>query len=323
MAGFPEAAPVASRLLLRVLIFPLSALAGYFVAWGLVFVMDAVVRAFFGTVTGAVGWIPYAGRVISSPVLAIEHKLTSYLGGLEAHFENQMAARWHAFAGMIEARNDNAVRGAIVVYHVANKLMTLWGNAATGGLMKDHAKPVKAAASSAAAAQRSAWAAQKAAAAAQQAAAGAIAVPHAPGQTITRSYPAGKLGTRLAALAAALGGVIDITLPGLRARDRWLTDQIGRLWHRTRGERTAIGLGAFIGLLTLALGKLGLGNLRCLNRKNALKTVCGMNPNLLEALLTGTAVVGSSISIVKLAEACQEITGACTDGAAFFVRELK
>lgn len=320
-----EVVPVALglRFVVRALLIPFAALAGYFVAWGLVFVMDAVVRAFFGTVSGAVGWLPYAGKVISSPVLAIEHKLTSFLGGLEQHFERQMAVRWHALASLVESLAADTKAAAIYDYHLAGRIATLWGNAATGGLMKEHAKPIKAAAASAAAAQRSAWIAQKAAAQAEAAAAGAIVVPHPGVAAPSRSYPVGRLGTRLAALAAALAGVIDITLPGLRARDRWLTDEIGRLWHRTRGERKTIGLGVFTALLITALGRLGLGRLHCLNRKNALKTLCGMNPNLLEALLADTALVLGTISIVDLAKSCQQITGACEDGLTFFVREVK
>jgi hypothetical protein len=311
------------RVVVRALLIPFAALAGYVVAWGLVYVMDAVIRAFFGTAASAVGWIPGVGRLVQSPIVAIEHKLTSFLGGMEVHFERQMAARWHALAGLVSGLAADTKAAAIFDYHIAQRLATVYGLLAEGRPGAAWRALIKAQQAQTKAAQDAAMQAKKAALAAQAAASTGVAVPHPSTQTIIRTYPAGKIGTHVRALESELAHVIDLDIPGLRARDRVITDSLGRLWHRVRGERKAIGLGAFTALLVVALGKLGLGNLRCLNRKHALKTVCGMNPNLLEALLTGTAVIGGSISVVQLAKACQEITGACTDGASFFVRELK
>lgn len=313
----------AGRVVLKPLIFAFGVLAGYFVAWGAVFCVDALTRWVFGTITGPIGWVPFVGKVIDRPILSLEKKLTSYLGGLEAHFDRQMGVRWHSFASLVRQLAADTKAAAIFNYHVADKVATLWGNAATGQLFKQAHKHSTAAQGSAAVALREAIDARQRVQANESSGAGATVVPHPRIGAPSRTYPPGGIPARVAGLEGEMGQVIGYDIPGLRARERWLTDQIGRLWHRTRGERRTIGLGAFTALLTVALGKLGLGNLRCLNRKNALKTVCGMNPNLLEALLAGTAVVGGSISIVKLAEACQEITGACEDGLAFFVRELK
>jgi hypothetical protein len=298
-----EVVPVALgvRFIVRALLIPFAALAGYFVAWGLVFVMDAVVRAFFGTATGAVSWIPYAGKVLSTPLLAVEHKLTSFLGGLEQHFEHQMAARWHALAQLVEALAADTKAAAIFDYQLARKVATLWGNAAVGAVTKGVHTIVK--------------------------------TVHAEVHTVTRTVirvervvgakADAVIVHRVGALAGELEHVIDWTIPRLRARERAAEAEIGRLWRRVRTHERSIGIGAFTALLVAALGRLGLGRLTCLNRKNALQTVCRMHPDLLSSLLAGTLVLASPISVVELTRAAQVFTAEAEDALRWFVRELE
>lgn len=282
----------AARVVLKPLLFAFATLAGYFVAWGLVFVMDAVVRAFFGTATGLVGWVPFAGRIITSPLLAIEHNLTSYLGGLEAHFDKQMAARWHSLASLVSQLALDTKAAAILDWQIARKVATSFGNTVVTHI------------------------------------AGAVhavtKVVRAEVRTVTRTVVRVEkiVGTkadavlvhRLGAVAGELEHVIDWTIPSLRARDKALTDSLGRLWHRLRGDAGRLAAGAAVGALIYALGKLGMGSLRCKNVGRAAKQLCGMNPSWLEALLAGALAIIGPISLVTFArvliDAMDEITAA-------------
>ncbi len=261
-------------------------LAGYFVAWGLVFCVDAVTRAFFGTISGAVSWIPYAGKVISTPLLAIEHKLTSYLGGLESHFDSQMAARWHAFASLVSQLAADTRAAAIFDYQIARRYATLWGNAAVAAIV-----------------------------------ARAHAVSHAVGarvhvvtQTVTRIEKV--IGTKadvyvvrkVRALAAQLAHAVEWDIPGLRARERSLADSVGRLWHRVRSQEKALGLGAVVALVVAALGRLGIGWVRCGNVGKVGKNVCGMNPDLLESLLADSLLIVGTLSLVEFSREMVDVT---------------
>lgn len=79
-----------------------GAIAVIAVTMGIVICVDAICRAFFGTLSGAFGWIPYLGRVISSPIKAIEHKVTSFLGGQEKDLDRAMAQRIHTLARLLD-----------------------------------------------------------------------------------------------------------------------------------------------------------------------------------------------------------------------------
>src|ERR1051325_10102789 len=68
------------------------------VAYGMVLGIDAIARGFFGTVSGAVGWIPYLGHLIESPIHKIEQKIVSFLGGLEQHIDSAIGHSWHTLA---------------------------------------------------------------------------------------------------------------------------------------------------------------------------------------------------------------------------------
>jgi len=293
------------QVLVRALLIPFAALAGYFVAWGLVFCMDAVVRAFFGTVSGTLGWIPFAGKVISSPVLAIEHKLSSFLGGLEQHFERQMAARWHALASLVSQLAADTKAAAIFDYQLAHKLATLWGNAATGGLLQRAHHAAKQAQASSAAAERAAGEAKKQAAAAAASTAGATVVPHPRTVAPARSYPAGRLGARVAGLEGELDHVLEWDIPGLRARTRAIEHGLARLYERAKTKPLAIPRSVAIAAVAIALGQLGGSWIRCQNWNRLGRAGCRLPLGLIEALLEdaiGALVVADVCQIAGLVE---------------------
>jgi hypothetical protein len=276
----------AARVVLKPLLFAFATLAGYFVAWGLVFVMDAVVRAFFGTATGAISWIPYAGKVLSTPLLAIEHKLTSYLGGLEAHFDNQMAARWHALASLVTQLAYDTKAAAILDWNIARKVATSFGNAVISQVIGAAHKVVHVVRSEIHTVTRTVIRVEK----------------------IVGTKADAAVARAVGVLEGELGHVIDWTIPRLRARERAVEGEIGRLWKRVRRERIALGIGAATALFVAVLGRLGLGFLRCKGIRSAGKRVCGMNPSLLDALLADTLLIAGTLSLEEFAREMVGVT---------------
>jgi len=83
--------------------FPqLDALIAFTVALGVCLLVAYFARAFFGTLSGAVGWIPYLGKVLSRSLLDVEHKITSVMGRAAVALESKIGASWHATARLID-----------------------------------------------------------------------------------------------------------------------------------------------------------------------------------------------------------------------------
>src|SRR5438874_9002861 len=80
---------------LRFVLIPLLLLCSYLVAVGLIRLAEWVVRALFGTITGAVGWIPWANKVVAAPVHKIEQKLTHAMGRAEHKIDYRIGQLWH------------------------------------------------------------------------------------------------------------------------------------------------------------------------------------------------------------------------------------
>jgi len=303
VAAGPIIVQTGGRVVLRSLLFPFAVLAGYFVAWGVVFCMDALVRAFFGTAEGLVGWVPFAGRVLTSPLHAIERKLTSFLGGLEAHFENQMATRWHTLAGLLTRWAHEAQHAAADTLTLARKLAYVYGELATGRLGKRFQTWVLA--------QLRGLRGQT-----------TVIV-----KTVTRTVPvavgkaAGGTVARLRPIAARVEHVLDWDLPRLRARDRYLSDQVARLWKWTRAHGRQVATSIGLGALAIALGRLGLGWLRCSKVSRLGRRACGLDEALLTDLLEDTLVILGTISLVEFARELGTITNLAADGVHGLIRE--
>jgi len=72
------------------------------VTLGIILSVEAVVRGFFGTVSGSVGWIPYLGSVIEKPIAKIEQKIVSMLSGLEQDVDKSLAHNIHVAAALLD-----------------------------------------------------------------------------------------------------------------------------------------------------------------------------------------------------------------------------
>lgn len=131
------------------------------------------------------------------------------------------------------------------------------------------------------------------------------------------------LKQRIAALERKAGRDSAVADPWFRPWaaewDKWRAGIEGKL-----GKLGKIaGLGAFLLLLAKALEKIGGNWIRCSNSKRYGKSICGMNPHLLESLITDALLVVSLVSVVEFAKSLQGIEGEVVKGIRYGVKELK
>jgi hypothetical protein len=72
------------------------------VVLGMILAAEAICRAFFGTLKGAVGWIPYLGNLVETPLHKIEQKVISYLSGLEHDIDSSMGHHFHQAVQLLD-----------------------------------------------------------------------------------------------------------------------------------------------------------------------------------------------------------------------------
>lgn len=279
MAAAPELIPIGARVLFRSLIIPLTAVCAYLFVWGCCQAVSAVARAFFGTVSGAVGWVPFVGKIVSHKIEDIEHKIVSIIGGYGHHFENQFFTRWHSLAAMLRQWAAQIEDTSVTVWHVGRAVAKLTGELALGNTKGLHAylhrleKYINGVI------------------AARLAHVGKIA-GHAAPASVTRA---------VGALAGELDHVIEWDLPKLRARTRRVEDSLDRLWKRVKGLDKVVVDTAVVGAVAVALARLGLGWLRCTSVKNLGKKIgCG-GFAALDDLLFGAVTALAVTDICELA----------------------
>jgi hypothetical protein len=117
--------------------------------------------------------------------------------------------------------------------------------------------------------------------------------------------------------AVVIPGVLWGTLPRLRGLERWRNRTGARL--RTL-ERGIAGVSA-VALVGTALARLGLNWIRCRRVGRVGKAVCGMDSNMLGALLADATLIIGTISIVELTRGTQRLMPAITDATGYLVRE--
>lgn len=130
---------------------------------------------------------------------------------------------------------------------------------------------------------------------------------HALAHAIART--AGRAAAVPAAIAHDLPVPWGRTIRGVRARLRRL-------------EKLAAG-GLAVAAVVAALGKLRLGWLRCRNWRRAGRAVCGLDVDLLEALIAGSVVIAGSVSIKEVTRDLQAVMGELTPLVGRFVTEVR
>lgn len=273
---------------IRALLIPLMRVSGLVVVLGVVFAVDALTRAFFGTVSGTLGWVPYLNRVIQQPIHSIQKKVSSYLGGLESHIDASMGGYLHALADGIGRLASGEAEAGWAAWAIAKSLRALRYTVhalPSPGKVVTITKTVYV---------------QTKAATAKAAKATAVAVRAAPASLVRK----------VEAVAGAIEGVIEWDLPRLRERTRAAEQEIGRLWRYVRKRAVPIGIGAGVGAIAFALGRLGLGWLRCSRVGKAGRSICGMDQGLLESLLADSLLIVGSLSLVEFAREMVDVTDA-------------
>lgn len=288
MAVAPELIPVAERVLLRSLLIPITALCAYLFVWGCCQAVSAVARAFFGTAEGAVGWIPFVGKIVEHKITDVEHKIVSMIGGYGRHYENQFFTRWHSLASMLRQWAYQIEDTAVTVFHVAHAVARLAGQLALGNTsgLRAYIHRIERYINGAIAARL--------------ARIGKVA-GHAAPASVTRA---------VGVLEGELGRVIEWDIPKLRARERWLTKSLDRLWHRIRAGEKVIVSTAVVGAVAVALGRLGLGWLRCSSFKSLGRKIgCG-GFAALDDLLFGAVTALAVTDICEFAAAATVVAEA-------------
>lgn len=134
--------------------------------------------------------------------------------------------------------------------------------------------------------------------------------------SIVFEQPVKIIRTEIQHVAAA---AVAIPLPRIRTLERdyaWLRDKLRSL---ERGGVVA-AVGVVAGVL---LAKLGLSWTRCSNVAKVGRHLCGLDRGLLDALLLGSTVIVSSVSLVEFAELLLEVEPELVAGITGGFRELR
>lgn len=283
MAAAPELVPFAYRIVLRRALWPFTALVAYLFLWGLLQALDGFVRACFGTAEGAVSWIPYLGRVVSSGLHSTEHKIGSIIGRYAAYFETQAGIRWHSLGQLVTQLAADVEAAALLDWTLAKRLSHFLTRAQIHLLLKGVHAVGKLVTHETTVIQHKVVRVEK----------------------IVGTKANAAVAHRVGALAGEVEHVIEWDLPRIRARERALTDEVGRLWHRVRGRAGTLGATALTAAVALALARLGGGWIRCRNWNRIGKRVCRTPPGEIDALLglfATAAIVADFRQLVKLAQ---------------------
>lgn len=288
-------------MVLAPIVIDLGVILCFLVGFALCLLAQQIVRAFFQVGQSTVGWIPWLGSRIAGDLHRLEQRLTHALGSVAFALQHGVGAMWHGLAYLMQQLTDSIEGNAALIWQIAHYLPGLATVAQLVDAIRDLRRTDHATATKTSTNTR---------------------VIHDVTRVTTHERDrVNTITTRVQAIPADV--LMPGALSGLRGRVRAVEDEISSLWKRVgvRGRTAVEGVG--VGALAYALGRLGMSWARCSNVGKVGRRVCGMDNNLLESLLAGSVLVTSSISIVDLAKAAQEITGACEDGVRFFVREIK
>lgn len=277
----------------------LGILAGLFFAWGCVHFLDAFCRGMFGTIEGAVGWIPYAGRVLRAPVHKIEQKVSHALGRAERGIDRRMGTAFHRLAHIVRHMVTEIEEQAKLLLGITLLLDSFLSFKHFRKLLRLAFAPL--------------WKAIKHDA---HIIARTLHLEHATRTTITR-----KVIPRVKGAEAVGAAAIGIALPRARLRERNQDLALARLWRWARRHSNRLSATAALGIVAWALSRLHLGALRCSTNRRILKSLCGPKGNYLEELLTAGVLIFGTVSIVELAKEIQDEMGVAVDGITGLIRE--
>ncbi len=112
---------------------------------------------------------------------------------------------------------------------------------------------------------------------------------------------------RTGALTSRVAEITSVALPGMNADILGLRGRVGTLRDTLRGVRSRVDAHAkllapagFAALTMIAIRRMGLGWLRCGNVRRFGRSLCGLDPSILDAALLAGLVLGGTVSIERL-----------------------
>lgn len=266
----------------------LGMLAALLFILGCIHVIDGFVRALFGTLEGAVGWIPFAGKVIRAPIHRIEQKVTNTLGSAERYFDAKMGASFHKLA-RIGAKLGHEFAALGQQIWTITKFLAMHP---TWRELRHFATALLHPLRTAQHVQRYLLRGVRAQVA---------ALRH---MVIHGVFP------RIGALERELDHVLEHDVAALRARTKAIEHDLAKVFKWIRTHPEALATAAFTGAVAVALRRLGLGWLRCRNVRRLGKAACGLPVGLIEDVL-GLAlaflVVVDPVVIAKAAVKSEDV----------------
>jgi hypothetical protein len=275
----------------------LGVLAWFLLLWAVVHGLETFCRALFGTLEGAVGWIPYAGRILRAPIHKIMQKISHTFGRAERGIDARIGTAFHRLTHIVKNIARELEEQAKLTLGIAllldsfltfkhfRKLLRL-AVAPVWKMLAAHAHGIHRTHDQARAAQRTGTKAQK-------------------GVTVT------------AAATAALG--VRWWRMRVNSRLQAHSRAIARLSRWVRGRSLRIPRAAALAAVGYALGRLGLRWLQCSNVKRLGRAVCRSprgSIDALIALLTTALVLRDLRGTARMAEdVLESVTGVIWDAA--------
>lgn len=262
------------------------------VCYGLVHGVDAFARALFGTVAGTVGWIPFAGKLLESPIHKIEQKIVSFLGGLEHDIDSAIGHQFHNLSRTLAWAWHTFVNNAELLWQMAKYLSGFTTAEELIRIVRHFNTEVHALEHEAEVGIRKAEHEAKVAA-----------------QTVAHGvYP------RLRAVEHDVTRVIPREIKSARALAREATDGVAKLWARVRSLEHSLSATAIAAAVAAVLAAVGLDWLGC---KDGASRVGRSGCNLWDDLgaLLGVAFIAAEIaSLEELIGVAQTVTEDVTKG---------
>ena len=254
----PELAPEAGPAMLA-----FARLCAVIVTLGIIKTLHGFTRATFGGFSIAGVHIPGLSSILPSPVNAVVHWMDSEFSQVEAGLDAQIGYWFARQPALIRQLELTAWGDAVTVFHLAQWAVHKVGESSFVGVATRQDKSIKSANAKAAGAAAAAAVAKK------------IAGANHPPAILY--HPGG--------IAAELPGVTPRDTATLRERVKAVEGWLSNVWRDIRSHPLGLATGAFVGAVTFALGRLGLGWLRCSNVKKIGSQLCGMPTGLFESLL--------------------------------------
>lgn len=289
----------AEVVVLEPIVVPLAMLCGLVIAFGLAYFADKIVRALFGGVSSAIGWIPWLGSKVTGPIHSIEARLTGALGDAIAGIDTRMGRSLHELAAVFEWIGSEIERNASTLLTV---VQALTGTVTYGELRAALADIRRVTSALRHRADHALADIARLERAVEHAAAGKIgAAIHDATRPIAGELQAVERATlpRIRAVENELAGVVEPDIAALRERARTLEQEAIRAFEWARGQWKVLSVGAVAAAVAVALERLGLGWVKCRNVGRVGRAICGLPTRLLEDLLAGV------FDVLLIADLCQ------------------